>query len=156
MSSPWQKFYKKGKKKNYHCVCVCVGVGVWVCGCGCVNALTCSVMSNSTTPGTVARQAPLSTEFSRQEYWSRLPLLLNSERRCFLPKIWERGKKMFTLITYLNTIWEVLASAKNARIGNKRHIDEKGKKKKKLPPFADYMIVFVENSKEPTKTKKTS
>ena len=26
------------------------------------------------TPWTVARQAPLSVEFSRQEYWSRLPL----------------------------------------------------------------------------------
>ena len=26
------------------------------------------------TPWTVARQAPLSTEFSRQEYWSELPL----------------------------------------------------------------------------------
>ena len=25
------------------------------------------------TPGTVARQAPLSVEFSRQEYWSGLP-----------------------------------------------------------------------------------
>ena len=38
--------------------------------------------------------------------------------------------KKFTLITYLNTVWEVLASAKSARIGNKRHIDidEKGKK----------------------------
>ena len=28
------------------------------------------VMSNSATPWTVARQAPLSMEFSRQEYWS--------------------------------------------------------------------------------------
>ena len=25
------------------------------------------------TPWTIARQAPLSMEFSRQEYWSRLP-----------------------------------------------------------------------------------
>ena len=32
-----------------------------------------SVVSNSATPGTVAHQAPLSMEFSRQEYWSRLP-----------------------------------------------------------------------------------
>ena len=33
-----------------------------------------SVMSNSfVTPGTVARQAPLSMGFSRQEYWSELP-----------------------------------------------------------------------------------
>ena len=33
-----------------------------------------SVASNSVTPGTVARQAPLSLGFSRQEYWSGLPL----------------------------------------------------------------------------------
>ena len=32
-----------------------------------------SVMSNSATPRTVARQAPLSMGFSRQEYWSGLP-----------------------------------------------------------------------------------
>ena len=30
-------------------------------------------MSDSVTPRTVAHQAPLSLEFSRQEYWSRLP-----------------------------------------------------------------------------------
>ena len=33
----------------------------------------CSVMSNSATPWTVACQAPLSMEFSKQEYWSGLP-----------------------------------------------------------------------------------
>ena len=33
----------------------------------------CAVMSDSVTPGTVARQAPLSTEFPGQEYWSGLP-----------------------------------------------------------------------------------
>ena len=32
-----------------------------------------SVMSNSVTPWTAALQAPLSMEFSRQEYWSGLP-----------------------------------------------------------------------------------
>ena len=32
-----------------------------------------SVMSNSATPWTVARQAPLSIGFSRQAYWSGLP-----------------------------------------------------------------------------------
>ena len=32
----------------------------------------CSVTSDSVTPRTVARQAPLPTEFSRQEYRSRL------------------------------------------------------------------------------------
>ena len=30
-------------------------------------------MSDSVTPWTVAPQAPLSMEFSRQEYWSRFP-----------------------------------------------------------------------------------
>ena len=35
--------------------------------------LLCSVTSNSVTAWTVARQAPLSMEFSRQEYWSGLP-----------------------------------------------------------------------------------
>ena len=34
---------------------------------------SCSVVSNSATPWTVAHQAPLSMEFSRQEYWSELP-----------------------------------------------------------------------------------
>ena len=34
---------------------------------------SCSVMSYCATPRTVARQAPLSTGFSRQEYWSGLP-----------------------------------------------------------------------------------
>ena len=33
-------------------------------------AKLCPVLVN---PGTVARQAPLSREFSRQEYWSGLP-----------------------------------------------------------------------------------
>ena len=33
----------------------------------------CSAVSDSATPWTVARQPPLSTEFLRQECWSRLP-----------------------------------------------------------------------------------
>ena len=32
-----------------------------------------SVVSDSATPQTVARQAPLSVGFPRQEYWSGLP-----------------------------------------------------------------------------------
>ena len=32
-----------------------------------------SVVSDSATPWTAAHQAPLSMEFSRQEYWSGLP-----------------------------------------------------------------------------------
>ena len=46
---------------------------------GCSNELCCavlshSVVSDSATPWTVAHQVPLSMEFSRQEYWSGLPL----------------------------------------------------------------------------------
>ena len=44
------------------CVCVCV------CVCACVHVHASSVMSDS-----AARQAPLSIEIFRQEYWSRLP-----------------------------------------------------------------------------------
>ena len=35
--------------------------------------LSCSVMSDSVTPWTVACQVPLSMEFFRQEYWDGLP-----------------------------------------------------------------------------------
>ena len=38
-----------------------------------VLSASCSVVSDSVTPWTVARQAPLSMGFSRQEYWSGLP-----------------------------------------------------------------------------------
>ena len=38
-----------------------------------VVMLSCSVSFNSTTLWTVALQAPLSTELSRQEYWRGLP-----------------------------------------------------------------------------------
>ena len=34
--------------------------------------VSCSVMSDSATSWTLPRQAPLSMEFSRQEYWSGL------------------------------------------------------------------------------------
>ena len=44
------------------------GVCVRVCGGG-----ACSAVSESATPWTVAHQAPLSMEFSRQEHWSKLP-----------------------------------------------------------------------------------
>ena len=39
----------------------------------CIESVSHSVVSNSATPRTVARQAPLSVDFSRQEYWSVLP-----------------------------------------------------------------------------------
>ena len=61
------------------CVCVCVFMCVRVCVCACVNthnqALSCSVRPNSLQPhGLVVFGAPLSMEFSRQEYWNWLPL----------------------------------------------------------------------------------
>ena len=38
------------------------------------ESASCSVLSDSVTPWTAARQAPLSTGFSRQEYWGGLSL----------------------------------------------------------------------------------
>ena len=38
-----------------------------------VTVCVLHVVSDSATPWTVARQAPLSMGFSRQEYWSGLP-----------------------------------------------------------------------------------
>ena len=43
------------------------------CGGGCVVAKSCPTLA---TPGTVARQVPLSLGFSRQDYWSGLPFPL--------------------------------------------------------------------------------
>ena len=37
------------------------------------DQISCSVVSNSVTPWTVARQAPLSMRLCRQKYWSGLP-----------------------------------------------------------------------------------
>ena len=39
-----------------------------------VNMCVLSRVKHFATPWTVARQAPLSMEFSRQEYWSGLPI----------------------------------------------------------------------------------
>ena len=39
------------------------------------HSCVCSVMSDSAVPWTVAHQAPLPMEFSRQQYWSGVPLL---------------------------------------------------------------------------------
>ena len=50
------------------CVCVCVCVCVHVCTLSCFSCVWLFA-----TLSTVAHQAPLSMEFSRQEYWSGLP-----------------------------------------------------------------------------------
>ena len=48
----------------------------WVCVCVCACAQLLSCVRLSTTPWIVPHQAPLSMEFSSQEYGSRLPFLL--------------------------------------------------------------------------------
>ena len=44
------------------------------CVCARACTLSCSVMSDSLQPCGLSCQSPLSMEFSRQEYWSRLPI----------------------------------------------------------------------------------
>ena len=63
--------------------------------CGPYSTLACSVVSDSVTPWTVTRQAPLSVGFSRQEYWKWLPFptpgnLLNSGVKTLLLN-WQVG-----------------------------------------------------------------
>ena len=50
------------------CVCVCVRAHA----CTCTRSLT-QLCPTLASPWTAAHQAPLSMEFSRQEYWSRWP-----------------------------------------------------------------------------------
>ena len=58
-----------GSKPWFVCVCVCV----CVCAHVCAHAHTLRHVWLFSTPWTVACWAPLSMEFFRQEYWSRLP-----------------------------------------------------------------------------------
>ena len=53
---------------------VCVRVCVCVCVCACAQSLSREWLF--ATPCTVGHQAPLSMEFSRQEYWTGLPFPL--------------------------------------------------------------------------------
>ena len=59
----------------YPPTCVCVYMYMHVCLCVHVSVVVIVMKSYLTlvTPQTVARQAPLSTGFPRQEYWSGLP-----------------------------------------------------------------------------------
>ena len=63
-----------------------------------------SVISNSVTPWTVARQAPLSTGFSRQEYWIGLPFPSPGD----LPDPGSKPRSP-ALQTYFFTIWATRA-----------------------------------------------
>ena len=47
----------------------------FVCVCACACPRTLSGVQVFVTPWSVGHQAPLSTEFSGKEYWSRLPFL---------------------------------------------------------------------------------
>ena len=57
-------------KNDKMCVCVCG----CVCVCVCTHMLSCVWLF--VTPWTVAHQAPLSMEFSRQQYWNVLLLFV--------------------------------------------------------------------------------
>ena len=59
------------------CACACMCMRACVCACMCMRACVCvcglshdQLLANLWT---AARQAPLSTGFSRREYWSALP-----------------------------------------------------------------------------------
>ena len=54
-------------------MCVCVCVCVCVCARACTRSCAFRHVRLLETPWTVTPQAPLSMEFSRQEYWDRLP-----------------------------------------------------------------------------------
>ena len=80
------EFGENGCVCVYVCVCIYIYIYIYIYGSmallctwnyhklliGCVCVISHSVMSDSVTPWTVAHQTPLSMEFSRQEYWSRL------------------------------------------------------------------------------------
>ena len=68
----------------------------------------CSVMSDSLwTPWTVACQVPLSMEFSRQEYWSRLPFHIPWDLS--IPGIKPMSLAVAGGFLTINAIWEALS-----------------------------------------------
>ena len=87
-----------GTRLNYQFVCV-----------------SCSVMSDSATPWTVACQAPLSMKFSRQEYWSGLPLPS--------PVITVKSQKAYSCIYWFYIL--LLTSAENWADDVVSHINSK-------------------------------
>ena len=60
--------------------------------------VSCSVMSDSVTPWTVARQVPLSMGFPRQEYWSVAILFSRGssqpKNRTWVSGSWEYQKSL--------------------------------------------------------------
>ena len=75
-----------------------------------LGALSHSVISDSATPWTVAFQAPRSMGFSRQEYWSGLPLPL---RAIFLTQgsnscLWLASPALAGKFLATSTAWEIM------------------------------------------------
>ena len=71
--------------------------------------VSCSVVSDSVTPWTVAQQAPLSMEFSRQEYWSGLPFPTPGD----LPEHASLVSPALTGSLYHSATWEAQQTAEN-------------------------------------------
>ena len=68
---PWETDLKKHWYRFMSVFCLCSLLGVLWCHES--ESVSHSVVSDSATPRTVARQAPLSMGFSREEYWCGLP-----------------------------------------------------------------------------------
>ena len=62
----------------------------------------CSVVANSAIPWTVVHQAPLSMEFSRQEYWSGLPF----------------PSPPYMLYSIVSTMWVISSSVHGSKISS--------------------------------------
>ena len=86
--------------KSNVCVCVCMCMCVCVCVCVCVF----SHVQLFATPWTIACQAFLSMEFSRQEYWSENQWAFN---RCWLIKSLQKW-----------TCWDSILRGGDYLIGN--------------------------------------
>ena len=83
------------------CVCVCAhvrDVDVFWCVCVCMF----SHVQPFATPWTVARQAPLSKEFSRQEYWSKLPIF------------WRVGRQNYSASLMIHKMYSVVQAYTNS------------------------------------------
>ena len=93
---PPEKNVRQKVYQDYLQVCVCV----CVCVCWSLSRVLLFV-----TPWTVARQAPLSMEFSRQEYWMGSLSLLQG---IFLTQESNRGLLHCTRILYQLSLREVL------------------------------------------------
>ena len=78
------------------------GVKVVFTMCACV--FSCSVVSDSVTPWTVAFRALLSMEFSRQEYWSKLPFP-TPDTECRYRLLVTNSSFNYDILQVLQQIW---------------------------------------------------